>query len=281
LNCEPPQASMGQGIGWPADKRASHALPRRTLGTAREADLADDQSEKRGATGFQVNAFTGALAPKWDLVGPTVDDDIRRATLRYGPEAVKSAVKEATKAKRGRPREPDWPELRDVIKADALEWLAGGDPFSARSNYAIAKDFAERNPGHSVVSTHKRIERKLSRGPYDRRWFTLVTAENLSRDQFPYGAHVRALEAIASLPDIKTANVWQTWLERARSTIADYEVREGKPPDPLMPFKQIEEAVRNGGLAALIAAPSQFGLPSPAGTLLGKILSEAVKAPED
>ena len=29
-----------EGIGWPADKRASHALPRLTSGTAREADLA-------------------------------------------------------------------------------------------------------------------------------------------------------------------------------------------------------------------------------------------------
>lgn len=246
--------------------------------------MSDDHSEKRGALQSYTNALTGALAPKWDLVGPTADDDVRRAVQRYGPEAVKAAVKEATKAKRGRKREPDWPELRDIIHADALEWLAGGDPFAARSNYAIAKDFAERNPGHSVVSTHKRIERKLSRGPFDRRWFTLVTAENLSRDGFPYAAHLRALEAVAHLPDTKTADVWHSMLERALSTVADYEAREGKSPDPSMSFKEIEEAVRQGGLAALLAPQKPgglFGLASPRqsssgnGTL-GSILRDAV-----
>src|SRR3546814_7581713 len=78
------------------------------------------------------------------------------------------------------------------MEADAREWLAGNDPFTTRSNYSIAKELSERNPGHSIVSTHKRIERKLSRGPYNRRWFALVWAENLSRNQGPHGAHIRA-----------------------------------------------------------------------------------------
>jgi hypothetical protein len=39
-------------------------------------------------------------------------------------------------------------------------------------------------------------------------------------------------------------------LERARATIADFEAREGKPPDPLMTLGQIEEAVRQASLKA-------------------------------
>ncbi|MES2119742.1 MAG: hypothetical protein V4513_04100 [Pseudomonadota bacterium] len=195
-----------------------------------------------------VNALL-AYSPKMDLVGPTVNDDIRRAVQRYGAEAVKAAVKEATKAKIGRPREPDWPELKDIIHEDAVEWLNGGDPFAGRSNYSIAKAFAERRPGQSVVSTHKRIERKLSRGPYDRRWFVFVTAHDISRGGFPYAAHVRAIEAVASLPGM---DPWQSMLDRARSTIADYEAREGKPPEASMSFAQIEEAVRLASLKAML-----------------------------
>jgi hypothetical protein len=246
--------------------------------------LSDDHSEKPGALQSYTNALTGALAPKWDLVGPTADDDIRRAIHRYGAEAVKAAVKEATKAKRGRRREPDWPELRDVIHADALEWLAGGDPFAVRSNYAIAKDFAERNPGHSVVSTHKRIERKLSKGPYDRRWFTLVTAENLSREAFPYSAHLRALEALAELPEDAAPDLWRSSLDRARATLADYGAREGKLPPEDMTFRRLEEAVQKGGLAALIAPPKpggMFGLRSEGQSALGSILSDAVNRAQD
>lgn len=243
-------------------------------------------NDQNGVAGALVrNALAPFAPPKWDLVGPTVDDDIRRAIQRYGAAAVKGAVKEATKAKRGRPREPDWPELREIIRADALNWLNGGDPFAARSNYAIAKEFAERNPGHSVVSTHKRIERKLSRGPYDRKWFTFMMAENLSREHFPFAGHLRAIEAAANLPDPKTAEIWQWRLDRARSTIADYEAREGSAPDPSMSITEIEEAVQRGGLAALVAPPKRgglFGLASPgqasSSGALGSILGKAIDA---
>lgn len=241
-------------------------LPRVILGAAWEAGLAKDSSKPAGALQPQRNALTGLVSPQLDLIGPTVDDDIRRAIWRYGAEAVKAAVKEATKAKRGRKREPDWPELRDVINADALEWLAGGDPFAARSNYAIAKDFAERNPGHSIVSTHKRVERKLSKGPFDRRWFTLMMAENISRDGSPYVAHLRVLQALAEMPEGTRPQVWQESLDRARATVADYQVREGHPPPADMPFSEIEEAVKKAGVATaqrgglLSFQPQRIGL---------------------
>jgi hypothetical protein len=250
-----------------------------------EADLGDEEPSKAVKALLGTNALASFTMPQMDLVGPTIHDDIRRAIQRYGAEVVKGAVKEATKAKRGRPREPDWPELREVIRADALEWLAGRDPFTARSNYAIAKEFAQRKPGHYQASTHKRIERKLSRGPHDRRWFTLVMAENLSRDGFPYTAHLRAIDAVASLPGMKSAETWRWMLDRARSTIADYEAREGKPPDPTMSFAEVDEAVRKGGLAALVAPPKPVGLfglaslspPASPNSGLGSILSDAIK----
>lgn len=220
--------------------------------------MADEKPVSAVAAYLGLDTLPPFSQPKMDLVGPTANDDIRRAITRYGADAVKAAVKEATKAKRGRPLERDWYELRDVIQADAREWLAGGDPFSVRSNYAIAKEFSERNPGHSVISTHQRVERKLSRGPRGRRWWTLVNAEVLSRDDYPYAAHLKALEALAALPDGRTAETWQWNLDRARSTIADFEAREGKSPEPSMSFRKIEERVRKGGLAALIGlAPSE------------------------
>lgn len=249
----------------------------------------DKQSKPKNLLQPPANGSATYALPQMDLVGPTVHDDIWRAIQRYGADSVKAAVKEATKGKRGRPREPDWPELRAIFHADALDWLAGGDPFSTRSNYAIAKDFAERNPGHSLISTHKRIERKLSRGPHDRRWFTLLTAENISRDGFPFSVHLRALRAVASLPDKKTAEVWQSILDRALSTIADFEAREGIPPEPSMSFEQIEDAVEQSSLAALASSPKKGGLfgsatatqgPSGKGVLVSR-LSEAVKKSAD
>lgn len=246
--------------------------------------MANDQSPKILNAEPQLNALAAFAMPKMDLVGPTVDDDIRRAIMRYGADAVKEAVKEATKAKRGRKREADWPELKEVIQADAKDWLTGGDPFAGRSNYAIAKDFAERNPGHSTISTHKRIERKLSKGPYDRRWFTLVTAENLSRDDYPHGVHIRALQALSQLPETSRPDIWQRSLERARATLADYEAREGEPPPTEMTFREIEESVQKGGLAALITPPQPRGLfgsrPATKG-LLGSLLASAVDREDD
>lgn len=255
------------------------------MGAARDTDLADDELKRRGAVQPQPNDLAELAPPQLALVGPTALDDIQRAIWRYGAEAVKKAVKEATKAKLGRKREPDMVELSDVINADALDWLAGKDPFTARSNYAIAKDFAERNPGHSAISTHKRIERKLSRGPYDRRWFTLVTAENLSRDKYPYTAHLRALEALTQLPETTRAKTWELSLNLAQATIADYVTRKGQLPDAAMSFKDVEGAVRNSlsfGLLAPLLIPLQkhgglIGSSSASRTGLGQILSDALE----
>lgn len=150
--------------------------------------------------------------------------------------------------------------LREVIEQDARDWLAGKDPFSARSNYAIAKDFAEKHPGHSQVSTHKRIERKLSRATFDRRWYTYVSAFEQSRSDWPYKTYLRALEALASLPKKNSPQIWQFSLERARSTIADYEARNGERPPSDMTFEKIEKSVEKLTLKSLLEPPSLGGM---------------------
>src|SRR3546814_15104128 len=115
-------------IGRPSDKRASHALPRFTLGTAWEAELADDQLDNKQVAHPQPNALAAFAMPKMDLIGPTVDDDTRRAIARYGADAVKVAVKNATKAKRGRKKEPDRSEERRVGKECVSTCRSRGSP---------------------------------------------------------------------------------------------------------------------------------------------------------
>lgn len=175
----------------------------------------------------------GPTGPRYDLVGPTVDDDIRRVLARYGVEAVKAAVKRQTTAKPGRPRIEDWPELREVIDADAREWLSGGDPFSTRSNYSIAKSFADKNPGQSHPATMKRITRKLER----REWQTLAVAMHISTEGYPHAAHMRALEALITLGDHP---VWQDMLNEAKMHIADYTAKNGEPPASNLSMREVE-----------------------------------------
>lgn len=175
--------------------------------------------------------------PRMDLVGPTVDDDIRRAIIRYGADAVKEAVKSQTKPRRGRKPEKDWPELNEILKADAIDWLSGGDPFSTRSNYSIAKKFADNNPGHSHPATMKRIERKLVQ---KRVWMTLSFAERFSRDGYPHAVYIRAVEALTAVEP-----AWTFFRDRAKSNIADYEAKKGVPPPAELSINEIEEAARN------------------------------------
>lgn len=216
--------------------------------------MAKDKSPKILSPQPQLSALTALAMPKMDLVGPTADDDIRRAISRYGADAVKEAVSNATKAKRGRKAEPDWPELREIFKAEATDWLNGIDPFAARSNYAIAKALAERAPGHSAVSTHKRIERKLSAKIGGRKWWVLHIAWS-QIGAHPFDAHIRTLEALAAISDKDNAQRWQQSLERSLSVIADYEARESSPPPAEMSFHEIENAVQKSALAALLSPP--------------------------
>ena len=198
-------------------------------------------------------AAFGGGPPKFDLVGPTVDDDIRRTITRYGALAVKDAVKLQTKAKRGRKPVADWHELRSVMDADAADWLAGGDPFKSRSNYSIAKEFADRNPGHNHPATMKRIGRKLKK----RELFALMTAEQTSREGHPFEVHLRTL---AALGKVHGHPLWQSELERAKSDIADYEAKTGTPPPAHLSMKEVAETAQNALLQLnALAVPAKPG----------------------
>lgn len=177
-----------------------------------------------------------ASSAKFDLVGPTVDDDVRRIIARYGADAVKVAVANQTKARRGRPPEKDWPELHDFLAQDAIDWLNGKEPFSMRTNYWIAKQIAEKRPGHSAVSTHERIEKKLKK--WREQWM-LYHAEHISRDAYPYKDHLRALAALANKSQYE---IWGQILERSLAEVEDYAARWGAVPPPEMTIKEIEHA---------------------------------------
>lgn len=188
-----------------------------------------------------------ALAPlsktKFDPVGPTIDDDMNRLVARYGAAAVQKAAKRLAKVKTGRPRINDWRDLAPVISEHARLWLAGGDPFSSVTDYRIAKAHAETFPGHDAHATFTRIQRKLKIKPYGRQWHTLVRAEEISRKEYPYTEHLRAIEALADIqPDIEW---WRWWLSMRRSVLEKYRSIFGEPPaDATM--ESIEQLVREG-----------------------------------
>ena len=182
----------------------------------------------------------GGGPPKYDLVGPTIDDDIRRLIGRYGAQTVKEAATRLTKAKRGRKKIPDLAELADVLVEDARAWLVGRDPFAERTGYAIAKAYADTHPGHDHASTMQRIERKLRHKKHGRRWNVLARAMKLSRDGYPYGSHLRALDELSRFDG---HSVWRTIADRLRANVADYSAKWGEPADELT-VKQIEEGAR-------------------------------------
>lgn len=210
-------------------------------------------SENGSALGRLLALSPGALAPS----RLSLRDEIRRLIGEHGQEAIEAELKEQTKRKRGRKPDPDWKLLRPIITTDAELWLQGEDPTgSPRTNYAIAAAVAESNPGHSAAATHRRIMRKLAKS---RRFLYLATAANMTRSDYAFRQHLRALEELAELGD----GIWDNVLSRARAELERYRERHGEP-DPALSFAAIEGANRNAllppstGLAGLLG---MFGNP--------------------
>jgi hypothetical protein len=202
----------------------------------------------------QVNAFAqyAKSLPPMDFFGPTVDDDIRRAINRYGAQAVQEATKRLLAPKKGRPKIKDWRELQPIIEADAEVWIAGEDPFLKRSNYSIAKEFADKNPGHSHPATMRRIERKLKDPIVGRRWLTLATVWRRGEANLTFSTYLRTLKAMADLePDFR----WPDDLARAEGLLADYTAKHGEP-DPEMTFADVEAGAR-APINALLGLPNR------------------------
>lgn len=182
------------------------------------------------------NQSTGKF-PQLGLAGPAVEDDVRRLIGRYGAEAVKNAVRERTKPNRGAPpKDGDWRLLDEIFRQDALQWLDGGDPFAERTNYSIARRFAEQHP--QSMSEFKSIRRRILRKLQDRRrYYTLVHAEIVSKDQYPFGDYLRVLGELVASGRLTVS--WQTRLHLAEGSLADYTAKYG-PPDAALTMQEIE-----------------------------------------
>lgn len=161
----------------------------------------------------------------FDISGPVVDDDIRRLIGRYGAENVKGAIKRQTAGKRGPIPKVDWSGLRNVLREDASRWLAGEDPFCARSNRSIARRFAEDHPGQSPEATYRRIMGKLSKG---RRYYTLVEAEWLSQREYAYTENFRAIRGLIAFGVRR--RMWEEFLSLREASLSDYKTKFGEPP---------------------------------------------------
>jgi hypothetical protein len=180
--------------------------------------------------------------PKWDIVGPTVEDDLRRVISRYGVEAVRKAAAKLAKAQRGRPKVDDLDELKAATHADAHDWLEGRNPYDLRSDYSIAKEIADKKPGQSHPATMKRILRKLKNGKSGgRRFRMLAIAEHLGSEGYSYRIYQKTVEELSGMGVHK---VWDELADRVRSDIADYERKRGESPGPEMSMKEVREAAR-------------------------------------
>jgi hypothetical protein len=168
-----------------------------------------------------------------------LDFQIRTLIARHGADAVCDALAKATKKKRGRRPDEDWPFLSENMGLDAKDWLEGRDPFKLRTNYAVAKRFAEEHPGHSAVSTYARVERKLRD---KRRWWMLVSAQQLARSEFPIADYLRAMDALGKLD--RTTHVWADILGFGRKRLDEYRATIGEP-DPEMTYEAMAQALKD------------------------------------
>lgn len=128
---------------------------------------------------------------KMDFVGPTVDDDIRRAISRYGADAVKASVRKQTAKKAGRKKLPVWPELMPIIESDARRWLETESLKGRRTNNSIAREISNREREHNRDTVHRRIMGRLSE---ERDQRTAIQAMIISKNEGPVVRHVAALK---------------------------------------------------------------------------------------
>lgn len=196
-----------------------------------------------------------SVARNVDLVGPTVEDDIRRVIAFYGEKAVKQAVRRLTsaKVKRGRKAIDDIKELAGVLEADARIWLEGGDPFAARSNYSIAREYAEQHPGQSRESAFRRVMRKLAKG---RKNLTLLVAYGISEAEYPYTAQLKTLKALEESG--RPGGTWNVLLHDAENCLIKYKEKFGSIPDGIT-MNEIELRLQNGSIGSdFVSTESSF-----------------------
>lgn len=175
---------------------------------------------------------------------PSLDDQLKSLVAMHGSDAVREAAKRATAKKRGRKEEKDWAALWPWVLQDSDDWLGGRDAMSIRSNYAVAKAFAEENPGHNRYATKERIERKLRE---KRRWYMLALSVERAEKAFPVETYVRALREIDQLAP---GHFWGSLLEQALGKVARYREQFGEP-SPEKSCETIESELRDASATIL------------------------------
>lgn len=171
-------------------------------------------------------------------VPPALLSELQDLCRKFGKPAVKAAAAIVTRAARGPKVKQDLKPFRDVFRQDARDFLEGRDPIVKRSHYSLAKDFSERNPGQGVQSTHTRVLKKLSA---KRPWIIAVTAVEISEDEYPYAAHIRALDEAIKFEGL--SKIWSLKRDLAKNAIAQFVEKFGQP-DSTKTMAEIRHALK-------------------------------------
>lgn len=175
--------------------------------------------------------------------GLSLEDAVLLLVGRFGADAVKEAVKQLTKGKPGPKTLPDWERLLGTFRAEAQTLLSGDAGLQSRN--AMARDFAETQPGNSKTSTQTRLRRKIKH----RDWWVHVLALLEAEGAYPHHRYIAILEKLIELKDSgpkgtkEAGEMWETKLKRAQQLLLEYEQATGHCPDPELTFKAVEDAV--------------------------------------
>lgn len=174
---------------------------------------------------------------EWDLIGPAIDDDLRRLLRRYGMDELLQAIKRQTKQMPGRKCDNDQVALKAALEEDASIWLGGGDPRQHRSDYSIAKEYASKLNRYSLESSaHRRLMKKLKARRHE--WM-LELAVGLSRSGHSHEVHIGVLEAVIQ---VSRNAWWSKVLENVTAIISEYEAKFGVAPPADLDFLEVTAA---------------------------------------
>ena len=197
--------------------------------------------------------MTQANGRRRSVIDGATEGGIKSAIQQHGKQVVEEELSRLMRVRSGPKGIDDWPGLRILLERDVEEWLKGNDPFDARKDYAISKEFADSAPGHSHPSTMKRIQRKLA-SKNARRYYVFCRAFLEARQTLP---HARYFDALHELALIQPNGPWPSIIEAGREVLEEYSNTVGAAPTDL-PISEIERAV------AKARGPIRAGLLLPA-----------------
>ena len=188
-------------------------------------------------TGFvrEPNALLGYMPTDAQL-----QSELERLARFYGASKVKAAAAKLRRERRGRKEEADFIHLAHVFSQDAKDWLDGLDPFTMRRNYAIAKEFSQKHPGHSAAATHRRLMGKLAKR---RRHYCFIAAVQQAKSGRPIPDLLRAMTAL-----LQSEPIWATRIDydlrRIEENSRRYKELTGQDVPQDFTFDKLEEATK-------------------------------------